>query len=173
MHTHRTPIGLEEHALIDRALLMLMLGTDPGRIWAEDELARAVELPGDVRDGLRRLRTSRLIHRWNDLSTPSRPAIRMSELHNTAKSAHTPEREDDRTLLGALLVRSSSAVATMAETDAYDALGGTDRPRVTSSLGRLASDGLIERRGGRVIPSEVARRFDELMSLAHSQVDAQ
>jgi hypothetical protein len=70
-------------------------------------------------------------------------------------------------------VRSSSAIAAMAETDVYDALGGTDRPRVTNSLGRLAGDGLIERRGGRVIPSEVARRFDELMSLTHSQVDAQ
>jgi hypothetical protein len=164
MHRHRTPNGLEEHALIDRALLKLMLSAEHAKIWAEDELARAVDLPGDVRDGLRRLRASRLIHRWNDLATPSRPAVRLNEINHTVDLAPTQER-DDRAMLDALLVRRSDAAAAMAETDLYDTLGGQSRTRVTSALGRLAGDGLIERRGGRVIPSEVARRFDELMKL--------
>jgi hypothetical protein len=97
--------------------------------------------------------------------TPTRSHSSASRSMMARATSRSVSVEDDRTLLGALLVRSSSAVATMAETDVYDALGGTDRPRVTSSLGRLAGEGLIERRGGRVIPSEVARRFDELMKL--------
>jgi hypothetical protein len=165
MHRHRTPDGLEAHALIDRALLKLMLADQHDRLWAEDELARAVDLPGDVRDGLRRLRASRLIHRWNDLATPSRPAIRLNEIEHIVDPASTQEHDDDRALLEALLARSADAAGAMAETDLYDALGGQTRMRVTNPLGRLACDGLIERRGGRVIPSEVTRRFDELMKL--------
>ncbi len=36
---------------------------------------------------------------------------------------------------------------------------------ITAALNRLDGAGLIERRGGRAIPSEVARRLDELMTL--------
>lgn len=165
MHRHRTPDGLEAHALIDRALLKLMLADQHDRLWAEDELARAVDLPGDVRDGLRRLRASRLIHRWNDLATPSRPAIRLNEIEHSVDPGSTQEHDDDRALLEALLARSADAAGAMAETDLYNALGGQTRMQVTSALGRLAGDGLIERRGGRVIPSEVTRRFDDLMKL--------
>jgi hypothetical protein len=76
MHKHRTPDGLEEHACIDEAVLNLMLDLDRQRPWAEDEIARIISVPGDVRDSLRRLRASRLIHRWNDLtaSTSRQPA---------------------------------------------------------------------------------------------------
>jgi hypothetical protein len=165
MHRHRTPNGLEEHTLIDRALLKLMLADQHERLWAEDELARAVDLPGDVRDGLRRLRASRLIHRWNDLATPSRPAIRLNEIDPIVDPASAQEHDDDRTLLGALLAHSAGACELMAETELCEALNGQSSARVTHSLGRLAGDGLIERRGGRVIPSEVTRRFDELMKL--------
>ena len=41
MHKHRTPEGLKEHALLDCAVLNLMLDPERQRPWAEDELDRA------------------------------------------------------------------------------------------------------------------------------------
>lgn len=165
MHKHRTPNGLQEHALIDRALLQLMLGDEQQRPWAEDELARAVSLPGDVRDGLRRLRTSKLIHRWNDLATASRPAVRFHEITQGVDPHSAHERRDDRSLLEHLLAHSAAGGGPLADAQVYEAFS-TDRQRgVTDALGRLDGDGLIERRGGFAIVSEVARSFDELMKL--------
>ena len=115
MHKHRTPEGLAEHACIDRSVLDLMLDLDRQRPWAEDEIARTIGVPGDVRDSLRRLRACKLIHRWNDLAVAAHAAVRFHEI-------------DD-------------------------------------ALDRLEGAGLIERRGGRSIASEVARRLDELLTL--------
>jgi hypothetical protein len=74
MHKHRTPEGLKEHALLDRAVLNLMLDPERQRPWAEDELARTLSVPGDVRESLRRLRACKLIHRWNDLAVAAHAA---------------------------------------------------------------------------------------------------
>jgi hypothetical protein len=165
MHKHRTPHGLEQHALIDSALLELMLGDEHQRPWAEDELARAVSLPGDVRDGLRRLRASRLIHRWNDLATASRPAVRFHEITQSIDSDSAHERRDDRSVLEYLLAHSAAGGAPLTDAQLYDAFGEDKRLAITDALGRLDGDGLVERRGGRVIASEVAGRFDELIKL--------
>jgi hypothetical protein len=165
MHKHRTPHGLEQHALIDRALLQLLLGDEHQRPWAEDELARAVSLPGDVRDGLRRLRASRLIHRWNDLATASRPAVRFHEITQGVDPHAAHERRDDRSVLEYLLADSAAGGAPLSDAQLYDTFSEDKRLAITDALGRLDGDGLIERRGGRVIASEVARRFDELMKL--------
>jgi hypothetical protein len=165
MHKHRTPQGLAEHDHIDRALLELMLGNEHQRPWAEDELARAVDLPGDVRDGLRRLRASRLIHRWNDLVSPSRPAVRLYEVTQDVDPPSTGERHDDRAALEYLLAHSAAGGAPLTGGELYEAFGGDERLAITNALGRLDGDGLIERRGGRVKVSEVAQRFDELIKL--------
>lgn len=168
MHKHRTPEGLEEHALIDRALLQLMLDLDRQRPWAEDELARAVNVPGDVRDGLRRLRASKLIHRWNDLAVASHPAVRFHEITQGVDPDSAHERRDDRTILEALLARSAADEGPLSEHDVSETFDAEEKARriaITDALGRLDGAGLIERRGGRVIVSEVARRFDELMTL--------
>jgi hypothetical protein len=92
---------LQEHALIDRALLKLMLGDEQQRPWAEDEL----------------------------------------------------------------LAHSAAGGGPLADAQVYEAFS-TDRQRgITDALGRLDGDGLVERRGGFAIVSEVARSFDELMKL--------
>ena len=80
MHRHRTPHGHQAHEALDRVLLQQMLGPENQRPWAESELARTASFPGDVNDGLRRLRQSGLIHRWNDLATASRPAVCFHEI---------------------------------------------------------------------------------------------
>jgi hypothetical protein len=163
MHKHRTPQGLQEHALIDRALLELLLGDDHPWPWAIDELERAVGLPGNTLDGLRRLRASRLIHRWNDLSTPSRPAVRFHQITQSDDSDSIHEHHDDRALLEYLL--ADGAGAPLTDEQVYEAFGEAKRVAITNSLSRLDGDGLIERRNGRSISSEAARRLDELMKL--------
>ena len=164
MPKYRTPSGQEQHALIDRALLQLMVGDEHQRPWAEDELACVVGVPGDVRDGLRRLRSSRLIHRWNDLATASRPAVVFHEINQGTDTGSAHERRDEVGVLELLLARTSED-GPLTETQVYEEFGEDKRLRITDALARLDGAGLIERRGGYAIPSEVARRLDELMTL--------
>jgi hypothetical protein len=168
MHKHRTPEGLEEHARIDRAVLDLMLDLDRQRPWSEDEIARAISVPGDVRDSLRRLRASKLIHRWNDLAVPSHPAVRFHELNHGDDPDSAHERQDDKAVLAGLLVRSGDGEGPCTEEQICDAHGARKRKRridIADALNRLDGAGLIERRAGRAIASEVAQRLDELMTL--------
>jgi DNA-binding PadR family transcriptional regulator len=168
MHKHRTPEGLEEHAFIDRAVLNLMLDLDKQRPWAEDEIARAISFPGDVRDSLRRLRASRLIHRWNDLASASRPAVRYYEITQGGDPDSADERHHDKAVLEGLLVRAADGEGPRSEEQIFEAFGARKRKQrlaITDALNRLDEAGLIDRRGGRAIASEVARRLDELMTL--------
>ena len=171
MPKYRTPDGLEEHACIDQAVLDLMLDLERQRPWAEDEIARTISVPGDVRDSLRRLRSSRLIHRWNDLAVASHPAVRFHEI-NHGNGQENPgearERHWERAVLEGLLVRSAEGEGPITERQTYKAFGAKKkkmRLALADALNRLEGAGLIERRGGRAIASEVARRLDELMTL--------
>lgn len=171
MHKHRTPEGLEEHACIDRAVLDLMLDLERQRPWAEDEIARTISVPGDVRDSLRRLRASKLIHRWNDLAVASHPAVRFHEINHgdgEKNPGEASERHWERAVLEGLLVRSAEGEGSITEQQTYEAFGATKKKKrlaLADALNRLEGAGLIERRGGRAIASEVARRLDELMTL--------
>lgn len=165
MHRHRTPAGLEVHTQIDRAVLDLLLDDENHRPWAEDELGRAVTLPGDIRDALRRLRASRLVHRWNDLVTASRPAVRLHQIMHPADGDPVADRQRDGALLEHLLGGSAEGDASPTEAQIYETHGDDGRQTIPDALARLDAACLIERRGGRVIPSEVARRFDELTKL--------
>ena len=132
MHKHRTPEGLQEHACIDQAVLNLMLDIDRQRPWSEDEIARAISTPGDVHDSLRRLRVSKLIHRWNDLATASHPAVRFHEINHGSGDPSPGEVEERH----------------------WNKLGAKKKKRlaIADALHRLDGDGLIERRGGRATP---------------------
>lgn len=168
MHKYCIPEGLAEHDGIDRAILNLMLDIDRQRPWAEDEIARAVGTPGDVRDSLRRLRSAKLIHRWNDLAVASRPAVRFCEITEGVDPDSAGERHDDKAVLESLLARSADGEGPRSEQQIFEAFGAKKKKRrlaIVDALDRLDGDGLIERRGGRSIPSEVARRLDVLMTL--------
>jgi hypothetical protein len=163
---------LEEHACIDRAVLDLMLDLDRQRPWAEDEIARTISVPGDVRDSLRRLRFSRLIHRWNDLAVASHPVVRFHEINHGGgdpSPGEADERHWDKSVLEGLLVRSADGEGPITEQQTYKAFGAKKKKKkrlaLADALNRLDGAGLIERRGGRAIASEVARRLDELMTL--------
>jgi hypothetical protein len=171
MPKYRTPDGLEEHACIDRAVLELMVDLERQRPWAEDEIARTISTPGDVRDSLRRLRTSRLIHRWNDLAVASHPVVRFHEINQPGDGlspGEARERHWDKAVLEGLLVRSADGEGPRTQQQTYEAFGASKRKKklaIDDALDRLDGAGLIERRGGRSIASEVARRLDELMTL--------
>ncbi len=171
MPKYRTPDGLEEHACIDRAVLDLMLDIERQRPWAEDEIARIISVPGDVRDSLRRLRSSKLIHRVNDLAFASHPAVRFHEINHGGENlsaGDANERHWDRAILESLLVRSAEGEGARSAQQTYETFGAKKQKKrleIDDALDRLEGAGLIERRGGRSIPSEVAQRLDELLTL--------
>jgi len=78
MLDQRSSIECEAHAYLDRAVLGLLLDIDKQRPWSEAEIAREISTPGHVPASLKRLRTAGLIHRWNDLVTASRAAVRLT-----------------------------------------------------------------------------------------------
>jgi hypothetical protein len=164
-------LGATGESAPDQAVLNLMLDIDRQRPWAEDEIARIISVPGDVRDSLRRLRASKPIHRWNDLAVASHPAVRFHEINHGGgdpSPGEIEERQWDKAVLEGLLVRSADGEGPRSEQQTYEAFGAKKtkkRLAIADALNRLDGDGLIERRGGRAIPSEVARRLDELMAL--------
>jgi hypothetical protein len=168
MHKHRTPERLGEHALLDRGVLNLMLDADRQRPRSEEEISRALSVPGDIRESLRRLRACKLIHRWNDLAIAAHPAVRFCEItHGTDTNPDdSRQRHDDRGVLEELLANSSEGPRTEQQIfDAHAARKRKQRVAITDALDRLDAAGLIDRRGGRAVASDVALRLDELMSL--------
>jgi hypothetical protein len=93
MLDQRSSTESEAHAYLDRAVLGLMLDIDQQRPWSEAEIAREISTPGHVPASLKRLRTAGLIHRWNDLVTASRSAVRA---HEITQSADDPASADER-----------------------------------------------------------------------------
>jgi hypothetical protein len=160
-----------EHALLDRAVLNLMLDPERQRPWAEDELARTLSIPGNVRESLRRLRACKLIHRWNDLAVATHAAVRFHEITQSAdglSAGDTSERHWDKAILEGLLARSADGEGPRTAPQTYEAFGATKqkkRLQINDALDRLEGAGLIERRAGRAIASAVARCLDELMTV--------
>ncbi len=168
MQDHRTQDGSEEHARLDQAVLQLMLDIDRQRPLSEAEIARAIGTPGHVPDSLKRLRRAGLIHRWNDLATASNPTVRYHELTQFGDPASEHERHHDKAVLDSLLIRGADGEGPLSEQQIHDVFGARKKKQklsITDALDRLDGAGLIERRGGRAIASEVARRLDELLTL--------
>ncbi len=168
MQDHRIQDGSEEHACLDQAVLQLMLDSDRQRPLSQAEIARGISTPGHVPDSLKRLRRAGLIHRWNDLATASHPAVRFHEITQSQDPGSEYERHHDHAVLECLLVRSSDGERPLSEQEIRDALGARKKKHklaITDALDRLDGAGLIERRGRQAIASEVAKRFDQIMTL--------
>jgi hypothetical protein len=154
----------EAHVRLDQAVLTLILDTD--RPLSEAEIARAVDVPGHVPDSLKRLRRAGLIHRWNDLATPSRPAVRLHEVKQS-NSENPTDASCENAVLATLLPRATAGEAPLTDAQVHDALGARkrkQRARIGTALDGLDAAGVIERRGGQSIASEVAMHFDHLMT---------
>jgi predicted transcriptional regulator len=166
MPDQRSSTESEAHAHLDRAVLGLLLDIDKQRPWSEAEIAREISTPGHVPASLKRLRTAGLIHRWNDLVTASRSAVRAHEITQGGDPASAEERHDDKAVLESLLVRASDGQGPLSEEELWETFGAkTKKLAITDALNRLDAAGLIERRGGKAITSEVATYFDQIMTL--------
>jgi predicted transcriptional regulator len=157
----------EAHARLDRAVLALILDTD----WplSEAEIARAVDVPGHVPDSLKRLRRAGMIHRWNDLATPSRPAVQFHQIKqsNGQDSIGADNGRCESAVLANLLRHATAGEGPLSDERVHHALDARkrkQRARVSDALHRLDAASLIERRGGQSIASEVALYFDHLMT---------
>jgi predicted transcriptional regulator len=157
----------EAHACLDHAVLLLIL--DTGWPLSEAEIARAIDVPGHVPDSLKRLRRAGLIHRWNDLATPSHPAVRLHAItqSNGEDGAGPAECRRECAVLKVLLRSASDGERPLSTEQLHDALNASKRKqqaRINAALDRLDAAGLIERRGGHSIAAEVAMHFDQLMT---------
>jgi hypothetical protein len=101
--------------------------------------------------------------------TASRSAVRFHEITQSADHpASADERHHDKAVLDSLLVWASDGQGPLSEEESWEAFGAKETQQklaITDSLNRLDAAGLIERRGGRAIASEVAAYFDRIMTL--------
>jgi hypothetical protein len=120
---------------------------------------------------LQRLHACNLIHRWHDLAVAAHAAVRFHEITHGCAGTSPGDREErhwDRAVLKSLLARSGESEAPPTPQQLYEAFGATDtrkRVDIDDALVRLDGAGLIERHDGRSIPSNVARRLDELLTV--------
>jgi hypothetical protein len=168
MLDNRSSAESEAHAQLDQAVLHLMLDSERQRPWSEAEVARIISTPGHVPASFKRLRVAGLIHGWNDLATASHSAVYFYEITQATGAAAEHERSSDSAVLESLLARGSDGEGPLSEQDLWDAFGAKKQKqklRITDALDRLDGAGLIERRGGRSIASEVAQNLDRIMTL--------
>lgn len=168
MLDQRSSTESEAHAFIDRAILGLLLDDDKQRPWSEIEIAREITAPGHVPASLKRLRVGGLVHRWNELVTATRSAVRFHEITQSDDPASADERHHDKAVLESLLARATESQCPISEDERYETFDAKETPQklaITDALNRLDAAGLIERRGGRAIAAEVAAYFDRIMTL--------
>jgi hypothetical protein len=158
----------ETRARLDKAVLLIVLDSRLQRPISEAEVARIVRTPGYVSTSFKRLRAAGLIHRWNDLATATHAAAYYHQITQCANPESRQERHADRTVLGSLLVRGDYGQRPLSEQDLWDVFSAGKKKqklRITHALDRLDAAGLIERRGGQSVASEVAIAIDRLLTL--------
>jgi hypothetical protein len=168
MLDQRSSVESEAHALLDQAVLNLMLDSERQRPWSETEVARMVSTPGHVPASFKRLRVAGLIQRWNDLATASHAAVYFHEITQSTDRAAVHEHRYASAVLESLLARGNDGEGSLSERDICDAFGAKKKKKklgITDALDRLDGAGLIERRGGRSIASEVAKNLDRIITL--------
>lgn len=85
-------------------------------------------------------------------------AVYFHEITQSTDPAAEDEYHYDSAVLEGLLARGSDGEGPLSEQDLWDAFGAKKQKlRITDALDRLDGAGLIERRGGRSIASEVAK----------------
>ncbi len=168
MHDQSSSLESEAHAYLDKAVLQIMLDNERQRPISETEIARIVSTPGHVPASLKRLRVGGLIHRWNDLATASHAAVYYHEITQHTDRASEHEHHTDRAVLESLIVRGNDGQRPLSEQDLWDAFSARKKKqklRITDALDRLEAAGLIERRAGRSLASEVAKYLDRILTL--------
>jgi DNA-binding MarR family transcriptional regulator len=168
MHDQSSSPESEAQARLDQAVLQVLLDSERPRPLSETEVARLISTPGHVPASFKRLRVAGLIQRWNDLATASHAAVYYREITQRADRASEQEHHADRAVLESLIVRGNNGQGPLSEHDLWDAFSARKKKqklRITDALDRLEAAGLIERRGGRSMASEVAKTLDRILAL--------
>lgn len=168
MPDNRSSTESEAHVLLDQSVLQLMLDLDRQRPWSEGEIARMISAPGDVAVSLARLHAAGVIHRWSDLASATNAAVYFHEITQSLDSTAEGEHHDDSAVLNCLIARASDGEGPLSEQEigkAFDAGKRKLKARIADALDRLDGTGLIERRDGRSIASEVAMYLDRILTL--------
>lgn len=166
MQDHRTQEGSEECIRLEQAILGLLLDLDTHRPMSEAEIARAISTPGHIPTALKRLRVAGLIHRWNDLVSAARPAVRFHQITQSQDPGSEYERRHEHAVLELLL--SAAGENPMSEREIRRMLGVTKKGHklaVIDALGRLDGAGLVDHRLSLAFASEAARRLDHVLTL--------
>lgn len=162
MLTQTNPGESEEFARLERAILGLLVTPYNQRPWSEDEIARAITLPGDVHEAVERLHKVGLVHRWNRLVSATVAAVRREEI--TQEHDDNPVLAADRRMEGEILhvLLQTRNVLPMSEKDIRRALCIKKKNKldVIDALDRLDGAGLVDRHGGLAVASGAAVRFD-------------
>jgi hypothetical protein len=79
MHDQDTRTPAESEALIDGAILSLLINEDSHRPWSVEEIER--ELQRDATDSLGRLHGGGLIHHLDRFVWAARPAVMLDEIN--------------------------------------------------------------------------------------------
>lgn len=161
MHTQTNPGESEEFARLEWAILGLLVTPHNPRPWSEDEIARAINLPGDVNEAVKRLHRIGLVHRWSRFVSATAAAVRSDEI--TQECSENPAVEADRRIEADILhvLHQTRDVLPMSERDIRRALRikKKDKLAVTDALNRLTGVGLVERPGGLAVASDAAVRY--------------
>ena len=168
MPDNRSSTEPDAHDFLDQAVLQLMLDLDRQRPWSEGEIARMISTPGDVAVSLARLRSAGLVHRWSDLATATHAAVYFHEIAQSLDSTAEGEHHDDNAVLNSLIAKANDGEGPLSEREigkAFDAAKRKLKTRIADALDRLDGAGLIERRDGRSIASEVAMHLDHILTL--------
>jgi hypothetical protein len=160
MHDQSSSLESEAHAYLDQAVLQIMLDNERQRPISETELARIVS-------SLKRLRVGGLIHRWNDLATASHAAVYYHEITQRTDPDSRHEHVWDSAVLESLIVRGNDGQGPLTIEQLWHAFGAKKKQKgsIIDALDRLEAAGLIERRAGRSIASEVAKYLDRILTL--------
>ena len=162
-----TSIESEAHAYLDQAVLQIMLDNERQRPISETEIARIVSTPGNVPASFKRLRVAGLIHRWNDLATATHAAVYYHEITQSKDPDSRHEHVWDSAVLESLIVRGNDGQGPLTVEQLWHAFGAKKKQKllIIDALDRLEGAGLIERRAGRSIASEVAKTLDRILTL--------
>jgi hypothetical protein len=167
MHMQPNQEKSEEFARLDWAILGLLINPSDQRPWSEAEIARDINTPGDIGDGLARLHKDGLVHRWDRLVSATQSAVRFYNLTQSGCAHNEDSRRMELSILEVLLTPGTRSKAPLSQTEIRRELGTQENERLDfiDALSRLDRAGLVDRSDELVFATEAAARFDYITSL--------
>lgn len=160
MPHNRTPDAPDESGRLDGAIIGLLAGPERQRPWSEDEIARELSTPGEVRERLDCLCESELVHRFCGLVSITRAAVRCDEIDQGFGPCERQRSLEDMIL--ALLLDRAEAEASLSRQDLVAILGEDRKVAILDALDSMRGAGVIDCSDELVKPSRAALSYSRL-----------